>query len=129
MASPRQAPAVSTVMQTGLITTGPMQLLAEAHDIMLGEGVRQLPVVENGQLVGIISESDLSPHSGYLGRTKVDAAMTTEVVTVGPNDDVVRAAHVLIDKQLSALPVVEGGRLLGMISRTDLLKLFVGLFE
>ncbi len=122
------APLVSALMQRATITTHPLQLLSEAEEIMKREGIRQLPVLDNGALIGLLSKSDLQAHSGYMGRTKVDAAMSTDLITAHPNDDAISVARLLMDKRLNALPVVDGGRLVGIISRTDLLKLLVSLF-
>jgi CBS domain-containing protein len=123
------APRVQDVMRRNAVTISPQETLAKAEAVMLREGMRQLPVVENGELVGIVSERDLRPHSGYLERTKVDAAMTYSALTVTPTETARRAAQMLIERKFNALPVVENGRLVGIVSRTDLLQLLVSLLE
>jgi CBS domain-containing protein len=123
------APRVADVMQRNAMTISPQETLAAAEAIMLREGMHQLPVVENGELVGIVSERDLRPHSGYLERTKVDAAMTYSALTVAPTETALRTAQLLIERKFNALPVVENGRLVGIVSRTDLLQLLVRLLE
>ncbi len=125
----RTAPPVAAIMQRALITTHPLQLLSEAQEIMKREGIRQLPVLDNGALIGLLSKSDLQAHSGYLGKTKVDAAMSTDLITAHPDDDAACIARLLLEKKLNALPVVDSGRLIGIVSRTDLLKLLLRLFE
>jgi CBS domain-containing protein len=123
------APTVEDVMRRNAVTVSPRETLAAAEAVMLREGIRQLPVVENGELVGIVSERDLRAHSGYLERTKVDAAMTYSALTVAPTETALRAAHLLIERKFNALPVIENGRLVGIVSRTDLLRLLVSLLE
>jgi acetoin utilization protein AcuB len=123
------APRVEDIMRRNPVTISPQEILAAAEAVMLREGMRQLPVVENGELVGIVSERDLRAHSGYLERTKVDAAMTYSALTVAPTDTALSAAHLLIERKFNALPVVENGRLVGIVSRTDLLQLLVSLLE
>lgn len=91
--------------------------------------MHQLPVVENGTLVGMLSDRDLHAHSGYLDRTKVDAAMTYGVITAAPTDTARDAARVLIERQINALPVVDSDRLIGIVTKTDLLRLLVSLLE
>jgi CBS domain-containing protein len=122
-------PRVEEVMRRNVLTISPHETLAAAEALMLREGMHQLPVVENGELIGIVSQRDLRPHSGYLERTKVDAAMTYSALTVAPTESALHAAQLLIERKFNALPVVEDGRLVGMVSRTDLLRLLVSLLE
>ena len=116
-------PLVESVMRRTVVTTTPTELLATARALMEREGVHQLPVMENGALVGILSERDLHAHTGYLERTRVDAAMTWNPITASPTETAHYAAHLLIEKSINALPVVEDGRVVGIVSRTDLLQL------
>jgi len=120
---------VESLMRPAPAATTPTEILAVARAVMEREHVHQLPVIENGQLVGILAERDLHDHTGYLDRTKVDAAMTWNPVTIEPGTTAQAAARLLIDKQINALPVVDNGRLVGIVSRTDLLQLLVRLLE
>jgi CBS domain-containing protein len=120
---------VERIMHRDPVTTTPLDTLASAQAVMEREGYRQLPVVEKGTLVGILSDRDLHAHSGYLERTKVDAAMTERLITVGPADTAAHSARVLLEHHINALPVVDGGRLIGIVSRTDLLHLLIELVE
>jgi len=129
MRSPLEHPTVAAIMRQSPLTTTPGELLAAAQAVMQREGIRQLPVVENGKLIGILSERDLHQHEVYLERTKVDAAMTWHPLTVAPTATAQEVAHLLIDKQINALPVVDGDRLLGIVSKTDLLHLLVNLLD
>lgn len=122
-------PKVMEIMGRAPRTTSPHEILAEAQDLMTREGMHQLPVVENGTLVGMLSDRDLHAHSGYLERTRVDAAMTYGVITVAPTDTARHAARLLIDRKINALPVVEGDQLVGIVSKTDLLRLLVRVLE
>jgi len=116
-------PLIATIMRQRVVTTSPTELLEATRALMEHEGVHQLPVIENGALVGILSERDLHAHSGYLQRTKVDAAMTWNPLTVSPTHTARQAVHLLIEKSINALPVVDDNRLVGIVSRTDLLHL------
>jgi CBS domain-containing protein len=120
---------VETVMHRTPATITADETLSAAQALMEREGVRQLPVLEKGALAGILSERDLHAHTGYLERTKVNVAMTRELVTVTPTTSALQAARLLIDRKFNALPVVDGDRLVGIVSRTDLLRLLVGLLE
>jgi len=84
---------------------------------------------EGGKLVGILSKRDLQAHTGYWAHTKVDAAMTLGPLTVAPAATALEVARVLIDKQINSVPVVEDDRLVGIVTRTDLLRVLVRLLE
>jgi len=124
-----KATTVNEVMWRVPRTTSPHEILAEAQEIMTREGIHQLPVVEHGTLVGMLSDRDLHAHSGYLDRTKVDAAMTYGVISVAPTDSAQQAARLLIERKINALPVVDGDQLVGIVTKTDLLRLLVRLLE
>lgn len=124
-----KTPAVEGLMRRNPVTTTPMETLAAAQAVMEREGFRQLPVVDKGTLVGMLSDRDLHAHSGYLERTKVDAAMTERLIMVAPSDTAAHAARVLLDHRINAVPVVEGGRLLGIVSRSDLLRLLIDIVD
>jgi len=116
-------------MRRDPVTITPLDTLAAAQSLMQRVGVRQLPVVEKGELIGILSERDMRAHSGYLERTKVDAAMSERLITVSPKDSAARAARLLLDQKINAVPVVEDGRLVGIVSRSDLLHLLVEIVD
>ena len=101
----------------------PADTLARAAELMDQSQVRELPVLEHGRLCGILSRSDLQAHSGHLEWTGVDAAMTTRPVVVTPEQSVGAVSQVLMRGSFNAVPVVaEDATLIGMISRSDLLK-------
>jgi acetoin utilization protein AcuB len=100
-------------------------LLIQARLKMQKGDFRQLPVVSDGQLVGIITDRDMREHAGYLDRTKVAAAMSKNPVTVTPATTVEAAAQILLKQKIGGLPVVENGRLVGMITTSDVLQAFL----
>ncbi len=116
-------PTVGDLMQREPVTIGLSDTLAAAKALMEQSGVHQLPVLQNGDLVGILSNRDLHAHTGYFERTKVDAAMTWTPVTVSRNAPAEQALRLLMTHSFNALPVVDDGRLVGILSRTDLLRL------
>lgn len=107
----------------------PDDTLQTAKAKMEAGGFRRLPVVERGALVGILSDHDLGTHTGYLERTKVDVAMTQKLITVTPKTMIERAAHMLVENKIGGLPVVEGDKLVGIITTTDLLHAFSDTLE
>jgi nucleotide-binding universal stress UspA family protein/CBS domain-containing protein len=113
---------VGELMRSTPITIGPDAMLEEARAKMAQHRIRHLPVVEHGKLVGILSSVDIGPHVGQLGRTKVNAAMTSDPTTVGTGVDAATAARLMLERRVRALPVVDGERVVGVISASDILE-------
>ncbi len=107
------------------VVIGPDEFLAAADERMRRGSFRRLPVVSGGKLVGIITERDLRQHLGYLKNTKVTAAMTEPAMTVSPNDTIEKSAHLMLEKKIGGLPVVEGKELVGIITYSDILETFL----
>ena len=102
----------------------------KALALMQEKKLRRLPVVdEDGQLVGIIVERDLLVAAmRYLqSRVEVGDVMTRNVVTVGPDTDLNEVARTMLERKIGGLPVVEHGRLVGIITESDIFKRFVEL--
>ncbi len=118
---------VSRVMSKNPVTISPEDSLAEARHRMAKGLFRRLPVVERGQLVGIVTDRDLRKHEGYLDRTRVNAAMTQAPIAIAPSAPIERAAAIMIRRAIGGLPVTDNGRLVGMITRTDLVRAFIDL--
>jgi acetoin utilization protein AcuB len=129
---------VREVMQTKLITVTPKTTLPEALKLVNQRQVRHLLVVEDGDLVGILSDRDLkramaSPATSLeaheltylLNRLTVGEIMTHTVITIGPRSPVEDAARLMMQEKIGALPVTDGGDLIGIITETDVLELFV----
>ncbi|MCB0115827.1 MAG: CBS domain-containing protein [Caldilineaceae bacterium] len=115
--------------------------LADARDMMTEYRCRRLPVVdENDELIGIVSLGDLrqaAPSSitslslfevnYFWTKLQVTEAMTPEPVTVGPDDTLKLACQRMLDYKISGLPVVEGRKVVGILTETDILRFVVSL--
>ena len=106
-------------------TIGPNDTLAKALEMMEAGGFRRLPVVEGRELIGILTERDLRQHRGHLESTKVSAAMSAPVNSVGPHSTVQQASRLILHKGVGGLPVVDNGYLIGIITTTDLIRAFL----
>jgi CBS domain-containing protein len=114
---------ISRLMTYGVRTICSHDTLQTAANVMERGGFRRVPVVDGGKLVGILSDRDIRAHSRYL--TRVTAAMTPDPKTVTPEMSVEDAARLMIKHKIGGLPVVEGGKLVGIITATDVLKAFL----
>ena len=128
---------VNDLMTVRPCTVEPDMLLRFVIRLMKEEGCRQLPVVERGRLVGIVTERDvrLALHAPFikrwrrqdedlLDRLTAASCMTAEPITVTPDTSAWRAAQMLSIYKFGALPVLDGEVLVGIISVTDFLDYF-----
>ena len=126
---------VRDIMIKGPVTMGPEDILDVADDIMALGRIRHLPVLQRGQVVGVLSQRDLF-HSALvkvlgfkqreqkdLMRTiRVSEVMSQPVITVSPDAPVKEAARLMMAKKIGCLPVVEGGNFIGLVTETDVLR-------
>lgn len=123
-----RVPTVRDFMVTGLVTLRPKMPIREAIDTLLKHRISGAPVVdEEGRLVGVLSEKDcLRVFAGaafYKGDPgTVEEYMSRDIKTIGPNVDIFQAADMFIRNHFRRLPVVENGKLIGQISRRDVLN-------
>ena len=132
---------VKDVMSQKVVTIGPSDTCLEAVGRMHRSGVRHLPVVNReGRLCGIITDRDLrhylfSPSVfPVVGMTSTDTLlkaavvsdlMVADVVTVGPDEPLGEAARAMLERKVGSLPVVADGRVVGILTETDMLRLIV----
>jgi CBS domain-containing membrane protein len=127
---------VKDIMQTEVTTLGLEDTLDIAEDIMTLGRVRHLPVVGgDNRLVGLVSQRDLlkasvasvlqlgrSVEHDWLKAIPVRLVMARKLVTAGPEDPLPESVHRMITNKIGCLPVVAGGKLLGLLTETDCLK-------
>jgi CBS domain-containing protein len=117
---------VKELMRTrNLVSVRPDDDLAVAAQIMRWAGVRHLPVLEGTEVVGVLTEHDLLRHRAEAGGQKegdlVRTFMNRPAEVITPDDDVAAACGLLVARKIGCLPVVEGGKLVGIVTTTDLL--------
>lgn len=128
-------------MTPEVVTVTPDTSLLKLGKLMRDNGVRRLPVLDNGRVVGIISDRDVrdaSPSKAttldmyemhyLLAEIKAKDIMTPRPVTIKPTDTVEKAAMIMLDRKIGGLPVVdEKGALVGIISDQDVFKALVNI--
>jgi CBS domain-containing protein len=113
------------IMTESLITIRPTATVREAVELLLAERISGLPVVdESDQLAGIITEFALMAvaYDSAVLDEPVSQHMTTELLTVNVNDPVRKVADLCVVHRVRRVPVMEEGRLVGLIARRDVLK-------
>ena len=131
-------PRVRDRMSSDPFTVGPNDSLQSVVDLLRRRDIRAVPVVEEGRLVGIVTDRDLRQVAPsyplfrdedeirrYTENLKVTAAMTADPFRISPDASLIEAAKLLEIYRIGALPVVDGETLVGMISVTDLLRVFI----
>ncbi len=125
---------VREIMTKSVLTVQPAVPVAKAAELLAYRGFSAMPVVDdNGDLVGIVSEADLIrnrfPAGGEDGRTRprpartVGEVMTGGVVGVSHDADVAVLAKTMLDDKRRCIPIVDGTRLVGVVTRRDVLRM------
>lgn len=126
---------VKDVMSTEVTVVDRNDDLSQVDDLMVAKKLRHVPVVENGELVAIVSQRDLfkammsstmgygeKAQKAYLHSVRVKEIMTDPVVTVAPDTGVGEAAALMLNQGIGCLPVLDGTQLVGIVTKTDLLR-------
>jgi CBS domain-containing protein len=128
---------VVDVMTKDALTVTPTETIGQADELMNTNKIRQLPVVQGKDLVGIVTDRDIrsflsgSLLEGVEAReealnTKVREIMTTEPMTLSPDDDLQEAIEIMIDEKIGGIPVVdEAEGLVGIVTYVDVLRCFL----
>jgi len=129
---------VHDIMTISCITAPATMPVLEARQLMLEKRIRHLLVTDGPKLLGIVTDRDIrlnlpSPATSLsvweinylLARMTLSSVMTQNVVVVESGREATEAAQVMLDNKIGALPVVDRGHLVGIITETDLLRAFV----
>jgi len=106
-------------------TINPDDNLAKASEMMQVGGFRRLVVVKDSAVAGILTDRDLRQHRGHLESTKVNAAMSSPVLSVTPHSTVQEAARLMLQHKVGGMPVIDKGTLVGMVTTTDMIRAFL----
>ena len=127
-------------MSHPVITIPPDMPIVDVLNLMKREHIRRTPVIKNGKLVGIVSDKDLlnaspSPATSLsvwemnylLSKITIKDVMTRQVLTVTEDMPIEQAARIMVDNKIGGLPVLRGDQVVGIITETDLFKVFMEL--
>src|SRR5690554_219629 len=131
---------VRNKMTTNPFTISPDDTIPDAHEMMKEHGVRRLPVMKNGKLVGIVSNEDIEKYSPskattlsmgeityLLSKTKIGQIMTKNLITISSCALLEEAALLMRDNKVGFLPVVDDDKLVGIITESDIFDSFIEL--
>lgn len=118
-----------------VLTVQPNTPITKVHELLTHEKIQQAPVIKNGKLIGIVSEKDIlkaypSPVTSLsvweitslLEKITVKDIMVAKVITVLESTPIEDAARIMVDNQISSLPVMRGEELVGIITKSDLFR-------
>ena len=124
------------------ISVGPESTLPDAHDLMKKHKIRRLLVMDGSKLVGIVTRGDIrgaEPSEAtslsifevnyLLARFPVKKIMSTNIITVGVNEPIGKAASIMHENKISGLPVVDNGHVIGIITESDIFRMVVKEWE
>jgi acetoin utilization protein AcuB len=127
---------VRDAMTPDPVTLPPTAHLADAVELMEARGVQHLPIVTGGALVGLLSERhvrdalpsvltlrDPVARRRFLAATRIDQVWIPDPLTISPNESILAAIATMRAKKAGSLPVVEGGKLVGILTSGDLITL------
>ena len=133
---------VRELMTGAPITVRPDTPMLDAQHLMMSNHFRHLLVTKDDQLVGIVTDRDIRLNlpsqvtslsvweiNHLLTKVTVGQVMTETMITVGPDRDAADAARLMLDHKIGALPVMDGGRLIGIVTETDMLRAFVRIVD
>lgn len=112
-------------MTANPITISPQDHLVTAKEKMTAGRFRRLPVIQNDVLVGVLTDRDILRFVGAEERTRVDGAMTEAPLTTSPATPVEEAVHLMLKHQVSGLPVVDQGKVVGIVTTSDIMQAFL----
>ena len=117
--------SVQSIMIKDLVTLGPESTLAHDKDIFKTKRIHHIPIVDEGRLVGLVTTYDLwinSPNHENYDHIQVKDIMSKKLVKLEIDDKVGTAAELFLDNRFHALPVVDDGMLVGLVTTFDVLR-------
>ncbi|MGD8469738.1 MAG: CBS domain-containing protein [Desulfobacterales bacterium] len=119
---------IQSLMIKKPITIRPNASVGEAIELMKANSIRHLPVIDRGKrLIGFLTLADLKQGliPSMLGDVSLDDLMIKNPITVSPDDDIEFAAQLIYNHKIGGMPVVKAGKLVGIVTASDMLRTFI----
>jgi acetoin utilization protein AcuB len=119
---------IQSLMIKNPITIGPNASVGEAIELMKANSIRHLPVINRGKrLIGFLTLADLKQGliPSMLGDVSLDDLMIKNPITVSPDNDIEFAAQLIYNHKIGGMPVVKDGKLVGIVTASDMLRTFI----
>lgn len=123
-------------MKRDVLTLGPEASAFDGLRLCRERRLRHIPIVEDDRLVGIVSDRDIRSASPLLGdpervnvlkKTQLEDVMTRKVITTNPEDTIVHAAQEMYERKIASLPVVDGEKLVGIVTSSDVMRALIAI--
>ncbi len=116
------------LMNPNVVSVGPDTTLKEVSELMDKHKIGSVVVIDNDKAVGIVTERDFATKimiKSYLSDTKVSDVMSSPVIHVTPNQSVADIIDIMANKEIRKIPVIDNGKVVGIVSGTEFLRLFI----
>ncbi len=123
---------VGDVMAKGIVTAEPKDTVKKACEIMAKHDLSGISVMDKGRVVGMLTQGDLVTmiaNGQDPSSLKVKEIMGTKLASIGPNVDISKAAGVMVRNKVKRLPVLKKGKLVGVITQTDIVRIAPSVFD
>ncbi len=123
---------VGDVMAKGIVTVKPEDTVKKACEIMAKHDLSGMTVMERGKVVGMLTQGDLVAmiaRGENPSKIKVRNIMGTKLASISPNADIRKAAEVMVENRVKRLPVLKNGRLVGVITQTDIVRISPSVYD
>lgn len=129
----KATPLIQKYMTSSPHSIGKDQTLAHAHEVLRANQIRHLPVLDGGQLVGMLTHRDLALIEALKDvdpkRVTVEDAMNTEVYTVGPDAELAEVAHEMAEKKYGSAVILQNRKVVGIFTTVDACRALGDLLE
>lgn len=116
------------IMNPNVVSVGPNETLKGISELMHKQKIGSVVVIDNDKAVGIITERDFATKimiKPYFPDTKVSDVMSSPVIYVSPNQSVADIIDIMANREIRKVPVIDNGKIVGIVSGTEFLRLFV----
>jgi CBS domain-containing protein len=120
--------SVKEIMNPNVISLGPNASLKDAAELMAQQKIGSIVIVDNNEPIGIITERDFATKimlQPYSADSKVSEAMSSPVVYITSNQSVADVIDIMANKDIRKVPVIDNGKVIGIVTGTEFLRLFV----